>query len=281
MVNEKSIDISLFTVENEKSISELFQSINNIHNDMEENEKIWSEISRRIKDSVIKSEERNKKKKLNTYKTFLESLQATVNKQIEEVTSIIDEKPSDASISVDTLEEELLDTISELKEKKYRTMEKVLAPKELEIYDVVLLHNQILNISKKYCPPHTDDKFELHFFNDLKEYFNMSVCMFNQRECDKRIVKNYIVREPESDFFAVKNSYEVYKIQGLLSTSIYKQRKKLGLTQKQLQERSGVDHTTIAKIEKLQQPTTLETAVKLLSSLNIQIGFCASSRDIS
>ena len=119
MVNEKSIDISLFTVENEKSISELFQSINNIHNDMEENEKIWSEISRRIKDSVIKFEERNKKKKRNTYKTFLESLQATVNKQIEEVTSIIDEKPSDASISVDTLEEELLDTISELKEKKY------------------------------------------------------------------------------------------------------------------------------------------------------------------
>lgn len=276
MVNENSIDVSLFTVENEKSVSELFQSINSIHNDAEENEKIWSEISDKITDSVINSEEKNKNKMMNTYKVFLESLQSVVNKQLEEITSMIDE-----TTFVDTIEKDFLDTLLEFREQKHQAMADILDAKELEIYDMVVLHDYIRKISERYSTPPDKYIHSLYFFNSWMEYFNMSVCMKNQKECDKKIVKNYMMRKHEDDFFAVKNSYEVYKIQGLLSTSIYQQRKKLGLTQKQLQERSGVDHTTIAKIEKLQQPTTLETAVKLLSSLNIEIGFCASSQDIS
>ena len=39
----------------------------------------------------------------------------------------------------------------------------------------------------------------------------------------------------------------------------------------QLSERSGIDRTMIAKIEKVKQPTTLETAIKVLTSLNMGI----------
>ena len=59
--------------------------------------------------------------------------------------------------------------------------------------------------------------------------------------------------------------------QGKLSEVISNQRKKMKLTQKQLQEKSGVDRSMIAKIEKVQQPATLETAIRLLTSLNVGI----------
>ena len=62
--------------------------------------------------------------------------------------------------------------------------------------------------------------------------------------------------------------------QGQISKSIFYQRKKLNLTQEELSKISGVDRSMIAKIETVKQPPTLETAIKLLSALNMGIAIC-------
>lgn len=51
------------------------------------------------------------------------------------------------------------------------------------------------------------------------------------------------------------------------------QRKKLGLTQEQLSELSGVSRVTIAQLEKYQRLAGTEVVLKLLDALNLDIHF--------
>ena len=51
------------------------------------------------------------------------------------------------------------------------------------------------------------------------------------------------------------------------------QRKKLGMTQKELAQKSKVDRVTISKIETCQKLVGMETTLKLLYALNSEIQF--------
>ena len=123
---------------------------------------------------------------------------------------------------------------------------------------------------------------KMHVFNQetlWKNIFFYTICQVRQNTFDNEIIANYIKRnKPESnELRTVTRNYYVHKYQGEFAKSILTKRKLLKLTQKELQEKSGIDHSMIAKIEKLQQTVTFETAIKLLTSLNM--GICIYSVD--
>ena len=53
--------------------------------------------------------------------------------------------------------------------------------------------------------------------------------------------------------------------------SVIEQRKRLGWTQEELAEKSGVNRVTIAKIEKFQCQAGIDVVLKLLNALNLDI----------
>lgn len=58
--------------------------------------------------------------------------------------------------------------------------------------------------------------------------------------------------------------------------SVIEQRKRLGWTQEELSEKSGVNRVTIAKIEKFQRQAGIDVVLKLLNALNLDIRFVAT-----
>ena len=113
--------------------------------------------------------------------------------------------------------------------------------------------------------------------NKWKTYYYLVICMKKQKDFNQTLLENYILRKKnlnEINLSVGKSSFLIADFQGQLSKSIFYQRKKLKLTQAELAQISGVDRSMIAKIETVNQPTTLETALKLLSALNISIAIC-------
>ena len=280
MVKDKEfIDVSLFDLNEEPSISDLYQSIDNIRNSAEENDKIWVKLTCKIKDAVGKywSNKKNKEKEkkiFNDYVFYLQSLRSVIDNQLSSISSILNEEHSSTSISFEALSEELSKKLSEVNNMRRHMATEALSSEDLEVYDFSQIYKYIRqNVCSEREIVQNEDK--KNFSNQL-DFFNTWVCVSKQSKYDEKILLRYIEREQVDNIYPFKNTYEIYKVQGQLSKNIYFQRKKLGLTQKQLQDRSGVDHTMIAKIEKLQQPTTLETATKLLNSLNIKIAFYPS-----
>lgn len=62
------------------------------------------------------------------------------------------------------------------------------------------------------------------------------------------------------------------------SQCITSQRKKLGLTQEELANKSGVNRVTIAKLETHQRLASMEVVLKLLTALNMEIQFVDRGR---
>ena len=101
--------------------------------------------------------------------------------------------------------------------------------------------------------------------------------MKKQKEFNQKLLSNYMLRRKNINdikILADKSSFCAADFQGQVSKSVFYQRKKMKLTQNDLSKISGVDRSMIAKIERLNQPTTLETAIKLLSALNVEIAIC-------
>lgn len=108
------------------------------------------------------------------------------------------------------------------------------------------------------------------------------ICLEKQRKYNQTIISYQIEKskeEKDEHFWEKVSNYYAADFQGQFSKNVYCQRKRLKLTQKQLQGRSGVDRTMIAKIEKIRQPATLETAIKLLSSLNLGVAIYPIAAD--
>lgn len=61
------------------------------------------------------------------------------------------------------------------------------------------------------------------------------------------------------------------------SQCVADQRKKLGLTQEALSQKSGVSRVTIAKIETFQRLASIEVILKLMDALNLEIQFTEQS----
>ncbi len=278
------------------SAEELFDSIDNIKNNSAENDLFIKKIENIFEGRLIsgvdyesKEEKQNKKQEglvdaLEKYLVLLKELVRKTEKQIVILEKML-KKPCNIEMSEKIIE--LQKELDEYDAKKYNIeysyVSKVLSKKECDIYENIKIYDfldRYYNNIKEY-KINTVDKSEqinvINSSNKWKTYYYLVICMKKQKDFNQTLLENYILRKKnlnEINLSVGKSSFLIADFQGQLSKSIFYQRKKLKLTQAELAQISGVDRSMIAKIETVNQPTTLETALKLLSALNISIAIC-------
>lgn len=276
------------------SMTELFYAIDNISNDNDENDAIVKKITDKVC-ILLKSHLSYKRKReeaarealLKSYKEYLTGFYEMIKEQITVINSLFNEPfTSDMSDVFVKLQKEL----DEYSTKRYTIeisyMSSFLSEKECGIFKNIQIYNFLdkyhENI-KKYEAIQGDKNGNIEQKEvttnsiDWKNYYYLAICIGKQRDFNQTLLSNYISRRENIDnikFFVSKSSLCAANFQGQLSKSVFYQRKKLKLTQVELSKISGVDRSMIAKIEKANQPTTLETAIKLLSALNMGIAIC-------
>lgn len=274
----------------ELSMVDLFDSIDNVSKSNDEND----EIINKIKDKLVfvfssqlrkKREKEKKAAMVRRYKAYLEGFQSLIREQMASIDCLIEEDSYDISDTFTQLKKELIDYSMQAYKLDMLDMSEVLNKKEQSIYRCIHLYdflvqynnptgNTILVENKKQNGRNKKLDINVRHSFMWKTYFYLIINLEKQKSYNRTYISYFMERHKQEDdnelYLKISNFYAA-DFQGQFSKNIYCQRKKLKLTQKQLQERSGVDRTMIAKIEKVQQPTTLETAIKLLSSLNMGI----------
>lgn len=100
----------------------------------------------------------------------------------------------------------------------------------------------------------------------------------DKREFRSAVITNYRERHdmiPNStEYNKALQNFVIRDFQGELSRLIKVKRTEKKWTQKQLAEASGVERSMIAKVENMNAITSLETAIKLLTALDIELTFC-------
>lgn len=272
------------------SIVDLFDTIDNVGKDNDDNDKIIKHIRDKVSfifsSKLRKKREKQKKEAiLRRYKTYVESFQILLNEQMMIIDNLMEDDAADFADKFLTLKKELVEYSTQAYELDLQDMSEVLDRKEQKVYQCILFYTLMENYSsasekfgvgkkenqnnKKTCYIKPE---VAPILSRWKTYYYLIVSLEKQRDYDKEFITYYLEKNPneqEEEFLMKLSDYYVADFQGQFSKNIYYQRKRLNLTQMQLQERSGVNRTMIAKIEKVQQPTTLETAIKLLSSLKL------------
>lgn len=200
---------------------------------------------------------------------------------------LINEDTLDISDTFLNLKKELIDYSMKIYKLDLLDMEDVLNSKEKNIYQYI----HIYDFLDKYNSDIEKDSWVFRnnigmiktdtnknkknlAFTNWKTYYYLVINLEKQQEYNTKVISYWMAKTNKNenkDFYLKLSDFYAADFQGQLSKSIYCQRKKLKLTQMQLSERSGIDRTMIAKIEKVKQPTTLETAIKVLTSLNMGI----------
>lgn len=270
----------------ESSVVDLFDTIDNVGNSNDDNDKIIDRIRNKVVILFCTHFRKKKEKKetiLRQYKEYLKCFYQLIEKQMITIDNLIDEDIDDGADVFIKLKKELLDYSMQMYKLDLLDMSAILNKKEQSIYQFIHLYDLLgryHRVSETMDLPQIKQNAQIiikdkkSVLPNWKTYYYLVVCLEKQKEYNQSFVSYYRAnnrKESENELILKLSNYYVADFQGQFSKSIYCRRKKLKLTQKQLQERSGVNHTMIAKIEKVKQPTTLETAIKLLSSLNMGI----------
>lgn len=269
----------------EHSIIDLFNAIDNISNSPNTNDKIISMIKSKITSLFIthlrkKEFQKQKKALLHQYKDSLISFSKLIEKQVTIIDNFLDDDPDNEIKLFFELRKELLYYYMQIYQLDLFHISIILNEKERKIYHYIHLYDFLESFqttAKELCSQQNaepNESGESSFGSDWKTYYYLIMYLEKQRDFNQAFFSYYKAKSQQlsdPEFYLNTSKFFAADFQGQLSKSIYCQRKRLKLTQKQLQARSGIGHTMIAKIEKVKQPTTLETAIKLLSSLNMGI----------
>lgn len=272
------------------SIEELFDTIDNIGNSNNENDKIMEEIMYKFQERVdLKFEHQLEKtdivqKIINECLSYLYDFLQLIEEQIttiEQLSSNLDTSSYDEINIFKKIQKEL----DEYNIKKYmlefKCVSDLFNEKECDIYQSIRsytflnkYHEKLKEVSVDQTNQETIKKHNKITDFDWKTYYYLIICMEKQKDINQLLLSNYISRRKNIDdikFFLSKSKLFASDFQSQVSKSVFCQRKRKKLTQSELSKISGVDRSMIAKIEKINQPTTLETAIKLLSALNMGI----------
>lgn len=268
---------------NEKNLRDYYASLDISEHSLEDNDKIFMKIKFKFLEAydAFLQKKRNKQIKKEMYKQYrkkLLAMQEEIQRQIKLLNSVIADDTYD-NVCLRELKTHLSGYFSEIDCLDYNVVSQIFDGTEKQIYYFIQIYDCLSE-----CLPiiKSDSMAKMHVFNQetlWKNIFFYTICQVRQNTFDNEIIANYVKRnKPESnELRTVTRNYYVHKYQGEFAKSILTKRKLLKLTQKELQEKSGIDHSMIAKIEKLQQTVTFETAIKLLTSLNM--GICIYSVD--
>lgn len=237
-----------------ESIAEMFGSIDNVCKSNDENGKIFSKILDRFHSKAAARSESMQEKtyRINKYHEYLEGFRALINDQMKVVEGAADQHGTDARL-LKELKDSLMQYTLKQSVCEFYDMAEILSKRELEIYLYTYMHKMISEYS---------EVIGKEMFVDWKTYFFLGVNIKKQLELNEMLMPGGTTERLHS-----------MDMQGQFAKTVFYQRKRLNLTQAKLSEISGVDRTMIAKIERVSQPVTFETAVKLLTALDMGIAF--------
>lgn len=271
------------------SLKELYFNIDNISHSNEENDETMNQIRSKIR-YIFYSKIRLKKEKnrreyiLRKYKSYLHDFKKLIEKQENELDFLLsNDNAEDFTDIIEKLKNQIMDFSVKIYISDLLCNSDLVDTEELAIckksYTYFLLDKYFHAFEKinpnsfriEISPP----KAKLISDNsNWKNYYYSIIYTENQNETNRLFFsecknntqnyKSYNLSIPKSDFLTLN-------FQGQISKTVFCQRKNLKLTQEELSKISNVDRTMIAKIERVNQPTTLETAIKLLSALNIGV----------
>lgn len=140
-----------------------------------------------------------------------------------------------------------------------------------ETFDLYIKENQpdLEKRDLKCCMLIPEDE-NIFYLNLLNEYNKLYEMVFDQNKIDLSL----LISETENqDSFTseYRSRLQSQLFRSILSRYIFTWRSRNNVTQNELSKKSGVDRTMIAKIEKLQQTASLDTTIKLLSTINAKL----------
>lgn len=270
------------SAENERAIVELFNTIDTVSKSNDENDTIMDKVKNRIFFYIgsyfdRQKERREKRAMIKRYKVYLLGFQELLSKQMSVLDSFSNKSDKDIRTELFiSLRNELTNYSIEALKLEFSDMSEYLSSDIFNIYTYVRTHD-LLDSYNKIFEKDISTKQEKPILSDWKTYYYMAIDRRKQLRFNENLFSNFISRTHtglDNDFFIERGILCTTDFTGRLSKNIFYQRKRLNLTQVQLAGRSGVDRTMIAKIEKVQQKPTLETAIKLLSALNLELAIC-------
>lgn len=274
----------------ELSMLELFDTIDNVDKSNDDNDKVIDKIKEqvilRFSSKLRKKREAEKRKAMYyRYKVYLEGFQELLKEQMTIINGLIEEDPYDSSAEFLDLKKNIIDYSSQAYKLDLLDMSEVLNKKEQRIYQCIHFYDFMKKYNTSFEMISLNEKQNINnntkkrktleitpISSNWKTYFYLILSVKKQEEYNQKVILYFMGKGIKDDQFSKKwSDYLVADFQGQFSKNVYCQRKRLKLTQKQLEEKSGINRTMIAKIEKVQQPTTLETAIRILSSLDLGI----------
>ena len=274
------------------SMTELWGKVDSFCNSSVENKSILNKIFNRFRTIFIShiDYKKEKKRRLKAYRAYLEEFHELIEEQIMIIEGVEKDGHGDGGSDIiwDVKEKMIECSIKQLIFDFY-DMSEILEKNEMEMYAYAYI-NRVLNICDGFleeklfertgCNNESPDENAV-FKEQLKSIFDrwrmnlmMNIEVKNQHDMNRLLLKENEDNE-ECEEKLIKQNAQFYTadLQGQLAKNIFYQRKKMNITQSTLSQMSGVDRSMIAKIESVNQPTTFETAVKLLSALDMGIAF--------
>lgn len=272
---------------NERAIVELFNTIDIVSKSNDENDTIMDKVKNRIVFYIgsyfdRQKERRAKKAMIHKYKVYLLGFQELLSKQMSVLDSLSNKSDKDIRTELFiSLRNELTNYSIEALKLEFADMSECLSSDIVNIYAFVHIHDLLDKYNKIFekdiSVTEVSTKQEKPILSDWKTYYYMAIDRRKRLRFNEKLFSDFISRTHtglDNDLFIKRGILCTTDFTGRLSKNIFYQRKRLNLTQVQLAGRSGVDRTMIAKIEKVQQKPTLETAIKLLSALNLELAIC-------
>lgn len=285
----------MFDLKNDYSaILDKFDEVDVTQNSFEKNAEIFDELYDLIRIKMkeyIEHERERQKKLLYEYKKILLSLFEKVELQLSYIDDWQNNTDQGENIvsNIWDMDEKIRDYSINLEAVFLNNASSSLDKEELEVCITSYMHrtltkyhdffyNNKIQMRQKENDRKGDKKEYLNLIQETKDgfgddwriYFYLILSIKKQNSFNYQLSSMFSQKDVKSyEIEECKNRFYTVAFQEQLSRTIYYQRKKLKLTQKELSIRSGIDRTMIVKIERLSQPTTLETAIKLLTALDM------------
>lgn len=251
-----------------------------------ENRNIIYKITSIIKNKYIqflsnKNERKKQKEIFFTYKIHLTNFKYLIDKQLNELNKIDNtDFDEDSSVRFIKLSEQISNLCIKQLIFQYINMSHAVEKNEKEslsfihLYSIFDKHKKIISeeLDEIQCVDSHNYEILTQTINKFENALYLYITIDNNSKFNKKIISNFYQRNSEVEYSKKQlSSLYLSDFQRQLSETIYERRKRNNITQKELSTISGVDRTMIAKIENIQQPTSINTAIKLLTALDMGI----------
>lgn len=251
-----------------------------------ENRNIIYKITSIIKNKYIqflsnKNERKKQKEIFFTYKIHLTNFKYLIDKQLNELNKIDNtDFDEDSSVRFIKLSEQISNLCIKQLIFQYINMSHAVEKNEKEslsfihLYSIFDKHKKIISeeLDEIQCVDSHNYEILTQTINKFENALYLYITIDNNSKFNKKIISNFYQRNSEVEYSKKQlSSLYLSDFQRQLSETIYEKRKRNNITQKELSTISGVDRTMIAKIENIQQPTSINTAIKLLTALDMGI----------